>query len=74
MTHPQRTTKIPAPTPRKDAALKEAEKEKAARHPDDIDPVEEALEDSFPASDPPAFGGTTRIGMPPKKKSEKKPQ
>jgi hypothetical protein len=34
--------------------------------------IDEAVEESMGASDPPAHGGSTRVGAPPKRKTKKK--
>ena len=45
----------------------------AGRRPlTDDEKIDEAVEESMGASDPPAYGGPTRVGAPPKRKTKKK--
>ncbi|MCZ7908752.1 DUF2934 domain-containing protein [Agrobacterium leguminum] len=52
-------TKAPAKKP-KSPAVKSLQKEQKASHPEKDDDLTESLEETFPASDPPALTNTTR--------------
>lgn len=61
------------PTSLPNLVRKPAKPTKTDKRPSERE-VDEALDDSFPASDPPAFGGPTGAGAPDDAKSVAKPR
>ncbi len=61
------------PTPLPNLVKKPAKATGADQRPSERE-VDETLDESFPASDPPAFGGTTGAGAPDDAKSVAKPR
>lgn len=53
-----------------DTGSDESKKREQSKHEEDM--IDESVEDTFPASDPPAVGGTTRIGPEDSEAGEKK--